>query len=42
MIDASGDAAYNMIFAIEAAFAIAGVFFLFMCLRTVKKHLAAK
>lgn len=42
MIDASGDAAYNMIFAIEAVFAIAGVFFLFMCLRTVKKHLAAK
>ena len=36
MIDASGNAAYTMIFAIEAIFAVAGVFFLFMCLRTVK------
>ncbi len=42
MIDAMGNGAYNVIFAIEAAFAVAGIFFLFMCLRTVKKHLASK
>ncbi len=42
MIDSMGNGAYNMIFAIEAIFAVAGIFFLFMCLRTVKKHLAAK
>ena len=42
MIDAMGNGAYNVIFAIEAIFAIAGIFFLFMCLRTVKKHLASK
>lgn len=41
MIDANGVAAYDMIFAIEAVFAVAGIFFLAMCLRTVKKHLAA-
>lgn len=48
MIDAAGtDAAaitgaYNQIFTFEALFAVAGIFFLFMCIRTVKKHLAAK
>lgn len=42
MIDASGNAAYTQIFGIEIAFAVAGIFFLILCLRTVKKHLASK
>lgn len=42
MIDSMGNSAFNAIFTIEALFAVAGIFFLFMCLRTVKKHLAAK
>lgn len=47
MIDAAGGdvaataSAFDTIFGIEAILAILGVFFLFMCLRTVKKHLAA-
>ena len=42
MIDSMGTAAYDTIFALEAVFAVAGIFFLFMCLRTVKKHLVKK
>lgn len=42
MIDASGDAAFNMIFGFEIMFAVIGVVMLVMCLRTVKKHLASK
>ena len=42
MIDASGNAAYAQIFGFEIAFAVAGILFLAMCLRTVKKHVAAK
>lgn len=42
MIDASGTAAFNMIFIIEALIAAVGILCLVMCMRTVKKHLASK
>lgn len=42
MIDASGTAAYAQIFGIEAVLAIAGILFLVMCIRTLKKHAAKK
>ena len=41
MIDASGTAAYDMIFGFEIMFAVFGIVMLIMCLRTVKKHAAA-
>ena len=41
IIDAQGTAAYNMIFAIEIAFAVFGVVMLLLCLRAVKKNAAA-
>ncbi len=42
MIDASGEAAYNMIFGFEIMFAAIGIVMLFMCLRIVKKAVSAK
>lgn len=42
LIDASGNAAFSQIFGFEIMFAVAGIAFLFMCIRATKKHAAAK